>query len=46
MKPHLMTTGLLLAACLLYWLGFTSSSLILVIGGGFLELWFWWRVFG
>jgi hypothetical protein len=46
MKPQFLTFLILLAAGLLYWLGFTISSLILLSGGAVLELWFWSRVFG
>jgi hypothetical protein len=46
LKPHLITALVFLAACLLYWQGFTVSSLSLLIGGGLMEIWFWFRVFG
>ena len=46
MSQPLFTTLLLLGALLLYWLGFTATSLILVGAGAILESWFWWRVFG
>lgn len=46
MSQPLFTTLLLLGALLLYWLGFTATSLILVGAGAILESWFWWRVLG
>lgn len=46
MKRHLLTAAILLAAILLYAVGFGSGATILVALGVACEAWFWVRALG
>ena len=43
MRYHLITGAILLAALVLYGIGFSLGAAVLIGGGAALELWFWVR---